>query len=52
MLFQGYSWEAPTANGFKSAFVRSGMGAREVALLLCALGSVNEVVEDAVEKAQ
>ncbi|CAM9091815.1 unnamed protein product [Phaeothamnion confervicola] len=48
----GFSWEAPTADGFKAAFRRSGMGGREMALLLCALGSVRDVVDDALENAE
>ncbi|KAG5192292.1 heme peroxidase [Tribonema minus] len=45
----GYSFETPTGGGIKEAFKRAGLGAREAALLLGAVGMVKEITDEAIE---
>jgi catalase (peroxidase I) len=48
----GFSFEKPTSDGFKAAFKRSGLGGKEMALLLSAMGSVQDVVDIALKEKQ
>jgi hypothetical protein len=45
-------WGAPTTSGLKEAFESSGLGSREIVLLVGALGEVERVVGEAKDKIQ
>ncbi|CAM9456860.1 unnamed protein product [Hapterophycus canaliculatus] len=47
---KGFSFDEPTGAGVKAAFKRAGLGPREMALLLGAVGSVSEAAKAAAER--